>query len=123
MQIHSGEGPPIPSVGSGGVLDCNSVAKIAITLSVVNFGLLMWQVWPEGTGQTIAPSRAAAENRETFRLERTANGATELENRIDDAAGKIIELENQIRDLSRNQQFQIDRLRDCINYPSPFGCQ
>ena len=101
----------------------NSVAKIAITLSVVNFGLLMWQVWPEGTGQTIAPSHIAAENLETSRFEETASGTTELEDRIGNTAGKIIELENRIRDLSKDQQFQIDRLRDCINYPSPFGCQ
>ena len=101
----------------------NSLASVAITLSIVNFGLLMWQVWPEGTGQTIAPGRAAAENLETFRFETTASGATELEDRIDTNAGKIIELEIRIRDLSRDQKFEIDRLRDCINYPSPFGCQ
>ena len=101
----------------------NSLASVAITLSIVNFGLLIWQVWPEATGQTIAPSGAAAENLETFRIGKTASGATELEDRIDDTAGKIIELENRIRDLSMDQQFQINRLRDCINYPSPFGCQ
>ena len=95
----------------------NSLAKIAITLSVVNFALIIWQVWPEGTRQTISPSSTAAE---TSRL---GSGAAQLEDRIETTAGKIIELENQIRDLSRNQEFQIDRLRDCINYPSPFGCQ
>lgn len=31
------------------VVRTNSVASIAIFLSVVNFGLLMWQIWPEGT--------------------------------------------------------------------------
>ena len=101
----------------------NSLARVAILLSIINFGFLMWQAWPEGTRQTIAPSRAAAENLETFRFEKTASRATELEDRIDITAGKIIELENRIRDLSREQEVQIDRLRDCINYPSPFGCR
>ncbi len=85
----------------------NSIASTAITLSVINFGLLMWQIWPDE--QTITGVSQPAQNSETLGL--------------DNMPRRITELENQIRDLSIDHRFQIDRLRDCINYPSPFGCQ
>ena len=87
----------------------NSVVSTAITLSVINFGLLVWQIWPEDTEQTMMGLSQPAQPPE----------ATSL----DDTQGRITELENQIRDLSREQRFRFDRLRDCINYPSPFGCE
>ncbi len=98
----------------------NSIASIAVALSIVNFGLLVWQVWPEGTTTTTSSEPAAI--LETPRFAKTTIIITELENRIDNTAGRIIELENRIRDLSLEQQFQIDRLQECINFPSPFGC-
>ncbi len=85
----------------------NSIASTAITLSVINFGLLMWQIWPDE--QPITGVSQPAQNSETLGL--------------DNMPGRITELENQIRGLSIDHRFQIDRLRDCINYPSPFGCQ
>ena len=91
------------------VLRRNSIASTAITLSVINFGLLMWQIWPEDTGQTITGFSQPARNSETLGFDNTP--------------GRITELENQVRELSREQRFQFDRLRDCINYPSPFGCE
>ena len=103
----------------GGVRS-NSIANIAVALSIVNFGLLVWQVWPEGT--TTTPSSEPAAILETSLFAKTTNAKSELENRVDDTAGRIIELENRIRDLSLEQQFQIDRLQECINFPSPFGC-
>ena len=33
----------------------NSIATIAVTLSVINFGLLMWQIWPEPSPSTFRP--------------------------------------------------------------------
>ena len=91
------------------VLRSNSIASTAITLSVINFGLIVWQIWPEDTGRTITVVSQPTQKAETPGLDNTS--------------GKIIELENQILELSREQRFQFDRLRDCINYPSPFGCQ
>ena len=91
------------------VLRSNSIASTAITLSVINFGLIVWQIWPEDTGRTITVLSQPTQKAETLGLDNTS--------------GKIIELENQIRELSKEQRFQFDRLRDCINYPSPFGCQ
>ena len=35
------------------IVRSNSIASTAITLSIINFGLLMWQIWPEDTAQTI----------------------------------------------------------------------
>ena len=91
------------------VVRSNKIASIAIILSVINFGLLMWQIWPEDAEQTITVLSQPARNSETVEFDNTP--------------GRITELENQIRDLSMEQQFQFDRLIDCINYPSPFGCQ
>ena len=91
------------------VLRSNSIASTAITLSVINFGLIVWQIWPEDTGRTITVLSQPTQKAETLGLDNTS--------------GKIIELENQIRELSKEQRFQFDRLRDCINYPSLFGCQ
>ena len=91
------------------VVRSNSIARAAIILSVINFGLLMWQIWPEDTEQTI-----------TSLSEPTRNSETHV---VDNTPGRIAELENEIRDLSREQQFQFNRLIDCINYPTPFGCQ
>ncbi len=91
------------------VLRHNSLASTAITLSVINFGILMWQIWPEDTGKTMVEFSQPARNSETLGFENTPR--------------RVTELENQIRELSREQRFQFDRLRDCINYPSPFGCQ
>ena len=90
------------------VLRRNSLASTAITLSVINFGLLIWQIWPEDTGQTITVLSQPAPESETLGFDR--------------ALGRITELENQISELLREQRFQFDRLRDCINFPSPFGC-
>jgi hypothetical protein len=90
------------------VVRSNSIARTAIILSVINFGLLMWQIWPEDTGQTIRVLSQPTRNSETVGFDNTP--------------GRITELENQIRDLSREQRFQFDRLIDCINYPTPFGC-
>lgn len=87
----------------------NSIASTAIILSVINFGLLIWQIWPEDTGQTITVLSQPTENLETLEIENTL--------------GRISELEIQIQNLSREQRFQFDRLRECINYPSPFGCE
>ncbi len=86
----------------------NRIASTAIMLSVINFALLMWQIWPEHTGQTTADLSQPARTSQILQL--------------DDTPGRITELENQIRDLSRDQRFQFDRIIDCINYPSPFGC-
>ncbi len=91
------------------VLMRNRIASMAITLSVINFGLLMWQVWPEDTGQTMTGISQPTGNSETLGFDNTPR--------------RVTELENQIRELLREQRFQFDRLRDCINYPSPFGCQ
>ena len=91
------------------VVRSNSIASTAITLSVINFGLIVWQIWPEDTGRTITVLSQPTQKAETLGLDNTS--------------GKIIELENQIRELSKEQRFQFDRLRDCINYPSPFGCE
>ena len=87
----------------------NRIASIAITLSAINFGLLMGQIWTEDTEQTVTRISQPPPILET--------------NDSDDTSARITQLENQIRDLSREQRFQIDRLRDCINYPSPFGCE
>ena len=87
----------------------NSIASTAITLSVINFGLLVWQIWPEDPGQLITGLSQPVRNAETAESDNTL--------------GRITELENQIRELSLEQRFQFDRLRDCITYPSPFGCQ
>ena len=86
----------------------NRIASVAIILSAINFGLLMWQIWPDDPVQTITVLSQPAPISETVDLDNTS--------------GRITELENQIRDLSREQQFQFDRLIDCINFPSPFGC-
>jgi len=91
------------------VVRSNSIASTAIMLSVINFGLLMWQMWPEDTGQTITGVSQPTQISVTPGLENVPR--------------RITELENQIRDLSREQRFQFDRLRDCINYRSPFGCR
>ncbi len=91
------------------VLRRNSIASTAITLSVINFGILMWQIWPEDTEQTIVEFSQPTRNSETLGFDNTPR--------------RLTELENQIRELSREQRFQFDRLRDCINYPSPVGCQ
>ena len=85
----------------------NSIASTAITLSVINFGLIMWQIWPEDAVQTIIS--------QPTRISETLG--------VDNTPGRITELENKIRELSIDHRFQIDRLRDCINYPTPFGCQ
>ena len=84
------------------------IASTAIALSVINFGLLMWQIWPEDAEQTMTVFIQPTQIPETVALDNTA--------------GRITELENQILDLSREQRFQLERLRDCINFPSPFGC-
>ena len=86
----------------------NSIASTAIALSVINFGLLMWQIWPEDTAQTMTGLSQPTQNSEKLVVDNTPR--------------RINELENQIRALSREQRFQFDRLRDCINFPSPFGC-
>ena len=91
------------------VVRSNSIASTAITLSVINFGLLMWQIWPEDTGQTITVLSQPTRSSETLEFDNTH--------------GRITELENQISVLLSEQRFQFDRLRDCINYPSPFGCE
>ena len=91
------------------VVRINKIASTAIVLSVINFGLLMWQIWPDDAGQTITVLSQPTRNSETIE--------------VDNTPGRITELEKQIRDLSTEQQFQFDRLIDCINYPSPFGCQ
>ena len=91
------------------VLRSNSIASTAITLSVINFGLLMWQIWPEDPGQTITELSQPTPVAQTLEFDKTS--------------GRITELENKIRELSMEQRFQFDRIRDCINYPSPFGCQ
>ena len=91
------------------VLRSNSIASTAIILSVINFGLIAWQIWPEDTEQTVTVLSQPTRIAETLGLDNTP--------------GRITELENQIRELSTEQRFQFDRLRDCINYPSPFGCQ
>ena len=91
------------------IVRSNSIASTAITLSIINFGLLMWQIWPQDTAQTITGLSQPTRVSETPKLDNTL--------------GRITELENQIRDLSTEQRFQFDRLRDCINYPSPFGCE
>ena len=90
------------------VLKSNSIATTAITLSVINFGLLMWQIWPEDAGQTITVISQPTPTAETLE--------------IDNTPGRIAELESQIRNLSEEQLFQFNRLIDCINYPTPFGC-
>jgi len=102
---------PVAQIGLNflAVLRSNSIVSTAITLSVINFGLLMWQIWPEDTGQTITAFSQPAQRTVSLGL--------------NDTSGRISELENQIRELSTEQRFQFDRLRDCINYPSPFGCQ
>jgi len=100
----------------------NSIVSTAITLSVINFGLLMWQIWPEDTAQTITSISQPTGNSETLEFLSTAGRNSEtLE--FDNTSARITELEKQVRDLSREQLFQFDRLRDCINFPSPFGCQ
>ena len=91
------------------VLRHSSLASTAITLSVINFGILIWQIWPEDTGRAIVEFRQPTGNSESLGVDNTLR--------------RVTELENQIRELSREQRFQFDRLRDCINYPSPFGCQ
>ena len=90
------------------VVRSNGIVSTAITLSVINFGLLLWQIWPEDTVQTITVPSQPALITETLEFDRTP--------------GKITDLENQIRELISEQRFQFDRLIDCINYPSPFGC-
>ena len=102
---------PVASIGLNFlvVLRSNSIASTAITLSVINFGLIVWQIWPGDTGQTITSLSQPTQNLETLEFDNTT--------------GRVTELENQIRELSREQRFQFDRLRDCINYPSPFGCE
>ena len=91
------------------ILRSNSIASTAITLSAINLGLIVWQIWPEDTGQMITELSQPTQVAETLEFDKTS--------------GRITELENQIRELSREQRFQFDRIRDCINYPSPFGCQ
>ena len=91
------------------VVRSNSIARTAIILSVINFGLIIWQIWPEDTEQPITGLSQPSRNLETLVFDSTP--------------GRIAELENEIRDLSREQQFQFNHLIDCINYPSPFGCQ
>ena len=86
----------------------NNIASTAIMLSVINFGVLMWQIWPEGPEQAMTVLSQPVE---------TPNPAA-----TDNTPGKLTELENQILELSREHRFQIERLRGCINYPSPFGC-
>ena len=102
---------PVAKIGLSflAVIRSNRIASTAITLSVINFGLLMWQILPEDTGQTIISISQPTRNSETLGFDKTS--------------GRITELENQIRDLSTEQRFQFDRLRECINYPSPFGCE
>ena len=91
------------------VVRSNSIASTAITLSIINFGLLMWQIWPEDTGQIITDLSQPPRTLETPAFDNTSV--------------RITELEDQIRQLSVEQRFQFDRLRECINFPSPFGCQ
>ena len=91
------------------ILRSNSIASTAIALSVINLGLLMWQILPEDTGQTITVLSQPTTISETLGFDNTS--------------GRITELENQIRELSGELRFQFDRLRECINYPSPFGCE
>ena len=102
---------PVAQTGLKAVVSfrSNSIASTAIALSVINFGLLIWQIWPDDTAPTITALSQPTPPAETLQLDNTSE--------------RITELENQIRDLSRDQRFQIDRIRDCINYPSPFGCQ
>ena len=87
----------------------NTIVSAAITLSVINLGLIMWQIWPEDTGQTILTVSQPIQNSEAPRFDNTSR--------------RIAVLEAQIRELTTEQQFQFARLIDCINYPSPFGCQ
>ena len=102
---------PVAKIGLSflAVIRSNRIASTAITLSVINFGLLMWQILPEDTGQTITVISQPTRPSESIRFDNTP--------------GRITELENQMRELSIDHRFQIDRLRDCINYPSPFGCR
>ena len=86
----------------------NGIASTAIVLSLINLGLLVWQIWPEDTVQTITVLSQPTPISETLEFDRTP--------------GRITDLDNQIRDLISEQRFQFDRLIDCINYPSPFGC-
>ena len=85
----------------------NSIASTAIALSVINFGLLLWQIWPEDTAQTVISQPTQIS--EVVELDNTPR--------------RISELENRIRELSIDHRFEIDRIRDCINFPSPFGCR
>ena len=87
----------------------NSLASTAITLSIINFGILMWQIWPEDAVGTTVEISQLTRNSETPAFDNTPR--------------RVTELENQMRELSREQRFQFDRLRDCINFPGPFGCQ
>ena len=102
---------PVAQFGSNilVVLKHNSLASTAITLSIINFGILMWQVWPEDTVEKTVEISQPTRNSETPGFDNTPR--------------RVTELENQIRELSREQRFQFDRLRDCINYPGPFDCQ
>jgi hypothetical protein len=79
----------------------NSIATVAITLSVINFGILVWQVWPEGSytppksspwfGYSAPSGDFRDVTEERFRrLERELNG-------VQGIGGEI------------------DRLRDCIS--------
>ena len=102
---------PIPRVGLYflAVVRGNGIASTAIILAAINFGLLMWQIWPDDKGQMISSLSQPTRNSEAFEFDKTP--------------GRLTELENHIRDLSIEQRLQFDRLIDCINYPSPFGCQ
>lgn len=54
-QASLNRGPHIP-LRIPPVVRRNSIATVAITLSIINFGLVMWQVWPEGTYTPPKPS-------------------------------------------------------------------
>lgn len=100
----------IPAVARG-----NSIASIAIMLSVVNFGILMWQIWPEGSytppSQRFSYSAPSGDFRDVTeqrirQLERELN-ATQRE--LSDVRGFSFG-GSSIPDLER----EIQGLRECI---------
>jgi len=98
-----------------------TIAVIAIVLSVINLGVLTWQIWPEGS-YTPPPRYGYSAPTGDFR-DVTERRIRQLERELSDVRGLGgFGLGRSIPELSR----EIDGLRDCINGLTSggyaFGC-
>ena len=105
-----------------------AIAVVAIVLSVVNLGILIWQIWPEGSytppdrPRTGAPSgdfRDVTEQRMRQLERELGNVQNELSGvrGFGIGGGRISDLEGEISEL----RSCVDRLRSGRDY-LPFGC-